>query len=53
MNKIHDEKKWFWMMDYCKQHGLPPAQNYGWETAKKAWQKLNQKPEKEKKYARI
>jgi len=46
MNKIHDEKRWFWIMDYCKKHGLPPAQSYGWETAKKAWEKT--KPEKEK-----
>lgn len=33
------EEKWTWMMDYCKQHGLAPAN--GWEKAQQAWEERN------------
>lgn len=29
--------KWGWMMNYCKLHGLPPAQGWAWERAEKAF----------------
>ena len=25
--------RWFWMMDYCKKYGLPPAQQWAWKRA--------------------
>lgn len=31
-----NSKDWFWCMDYCKNNGLPPAQKFGWDAAKKA-----------------
>ena len=30
-------EKWFWMMDYCKRKGIPPAQEQAWEQAKDAY----------------
>ena len=33
------ENKWFWMMDYCKIHRLPPAQSWAWNKAKEEWVK--------------
>lgn len=30
--------KWFWKMDYCKKHGLAPAQNWMWDIAETKWQ---------------
>jgi len=27
------EKKWFWMMDYCKTKLIPPAQSWAWDEA--------------------
>ena len=38
--------KWFWMMDWCKQNGLPPAQLWAWEKAKQAYKKLQEKENK-------
>lgn len=29
--------KWFWMMDYCKQRGLAPANHKVWEEAELAY----------------
>ncbi len=29
--------QWDWMMKYCKEHGLPPADNEIWREAFKAW----------------
>ena len=38
--KKFNEHKWFWMMAYCKNHGLPPAQPWAWSQAKQAYNKL-------------
>ena len=27
------DKKWFWMMDYCKRKQIPPAQKWAWDEA--------------------
>ena len=35
-DKMNRESDWIWMMDWCKKNGLPPAQKYGWDAAKKA-----------------
>lgn len=32
-----DELKWFWMMDYCKLYGMPPAKVWAWNVAEKAY----------------
>jgi len=29
--------RWFWMMDYCKEHRLPPAQSWAWALAAEAF----------------
>ena len=29
--------KWFWMMAWCKVHGLAPANNDVWADAERAW----------------
>jgi len=29
--------EWIWMMDYCKKQGLPPAQKWAWDQAKRAF----------------
>ena len=36
---MNDSKifKWFWKMDYCKKHGIPPAQKWAWGEAEKAY----------------
>lgn len=39
LNDIYQDGKWTWMMDYCKQHGLAPAN--GWDQAAKAWEERN------------
>ena len=31
------ESKWFWMMNYCKVNGLPPAQEWAWDKARLAY----------------
>lgn len=31
------EKKWFWMMDYCKRKQIPPAQKWAWDEAEKKY----------------
>lgn len=31
------KSKWNWMMDYCKDKGIPPAEQWAWEKAGKAW----------------
>lgn len=28
-----EENDWFWMMDFCKKKGLPPAQKWAWDMA--------------------
>lgn len=33
-------KKWFWMMNYCKENKLSPAEKYAWEEAKLAYKQL-------------
>jgi hypothetical protein len=33
------QKKWFWMMDYCKANKLHPGERESWEEAKEAWRK--------------
>lgn len=33
------DKKWFWMMDYCKSKEIPPAQKWAWDEAEKAYKK--------------
>ena len=30
-------KKWFWKMEYCRKHRLPPAQAWAWDEAEKAF----------------
>ena len=30
-------KKWLWMMDYCKKLRIPPAQEWAWNKAEKAY----------------
>ena len=31
------EKKWFWMMEYCKRKQMPPAQKWAWDEAEKKY----------------
>jgi hypothetical protein len=33
--------KWFWMMEYCEKHKLPPAQEWGWVKAENEYYKGN------------
>ena len=40
--------RWFYMMDYCKQHGLNPADRYAWEQASNAYDTKNSKKIEEK-----
>ena len=30
--------KWIWMMDFCKKNGIPPAQQWAWDSADKAYE---------------
>ncbi len=30
--------KWHWMMNYCKNNNLPPAQSWAWQKAEKAYE---------------
>jgi hypothetical protein len=32
-------EKWLWKCDYCKSHGLPPAQEWAWQKAEDAFNK--------------
>lgn len=41
------EQKWFWMMDYCKDNNLPPAQKWAWDKAKEAYNILHDKEVKQ------
>lgn len=38
--------KWSWMMDYCKEHNLPPASEWTWEEASEAWEDVFKGQEK-------
>ena len=29
------QEKWIWMMKYCRQRGIPPAQKWAWDQAKR------------------
>lgn len=31
--------KWFWMMNYCKENSMPPAQQWAWNRAEIAYTK--------------
>lgn len=31
------EKKWLWMMDYCKKLKWPPTESWAWTKAEKAF----------------
>jgi len=37
-----NERKWFWMMDYCKSAQIPPAQEWAWSRARRAWETKNE-----------
>lgn len=30
--------QWLWMVNYCKDNDLPPAQSWAWERAKQAYE---------------
>ena len=30
--------RWIWMMSYCKQQGIPPAQEFAWNKANRAFE---------------
>jgi len=32
-----DRTKWMWMMEWCKKRGFPPANEYFWGLADKAF----------------
>ena len=32
-----NSQKWLWMVDYCNDNGLPPAQTWAWDRAEKAF----------------
>ena len=34
-------RKWFWMMNYCKENRLPAAQEWAWNKAEIAWRLSN------------
>lgn len=36
------EKKWFWMMNYCKTKQIPPAQKWAWNEARNEYNLLKQ-----------
>jgi hypothetical protein len=35
--ELRSADKWTWMMRYCKRHELPPAQEWAWSKAEKAY----------------
>ena len=42
------EKKWFWKMEYCRKHRLPPAQSWAWWEAEQAWKEYKESQKKGK-----
>ena len=34
------KEEWKWMMDYCKQNKIPPAQKWAWDRAKLKYKEL-------------
>ena len=34
---MEEQKKWSWMMDYCKRKQIPPAQKWAWDKAENAF----------------
>ena len=47
MTEIANPNKWHWKMQYCKKHGIPPAQSWAWDEAEKAWQERLDNPKSE------
>jgi len=41
MNMINKMNKWEWMMEYCKNRSVSPAQQWAWEKAEKAYNNRN------------
>jgi hypothetical protein len=41
-NLSNSYDKWNWMMDYCKQQRIPPAQKWAWDKANAAWHQSQQ-----------
>ena len=35
---IYTMEKWFWMMEYCKDNSIPPAQKWAWSEAEKEYE---------------
>ena len=42
-NKIMDEKKWLWMMEWCRVRNLPPANYEVWKLAEKMYDEVMKK----------
>ena len=40
-NSDKQTEKWFWMMKYCKDNKIPPAQKWAWDEAGKKYNELN------------
>lgn len=38
MNNKIKEEKWFWMMNYCRDKQIPPAQTWAWNEAESAYE---------------
>ena len=36
-----ESKKWFWMMKYCEENKIPPAQSWAWNKALSEYYKHN------------
>jgi len=41
-------RKWFWMMNYCKKHGISLAQLWAWKKAEIEWNALNDSQKKDR-----
>jgi hypothetical protein len=39
-NMDKEKEKWHWMMDYCKENKIPPAQSWAWDRAEEAYNNL-------------
>lgn len=41
MNKstYNQSMRWIWMINYCKQQGIPPAQAWAWNNAAMAFER--------------